>query len=70
MSTFIGLDLAWTAHNESGICWFEDETSKSLTCLRLEAAVRNIDDLADEIAAVPGTVVVAIDAPLLAYAGH
>jgi len=63
--TFIGLDLVWTAHNESGICWFEGETSESLTCVRLEVAVRDIDDLADEIAAVPGTVVVAIDAPLL-----
>ena len=33
--------------------------------MRFEAAVRDIDDLADEIAAVEGTVVVAIDAPLL-----
>ena len=65
MSTFIGLDLAWTAHNESGICWLDGETSESLTCSRFEAAVRDIDDLADEIAAVQGTVVVAIDAPLL-----
>jgi len=65
VSTFIGLDLAWAAHNESGICWLEGGTSESLTCARLEAAVRDIDDLADEIAAVQGTVVVAIDAPLL-----
>ncbi len=65
MSTFIGLDLAWAEHNESGIRWLEGETSESLTCSRFEAAVRGIDDLADEIAAVEGTVVVAIDAPLL-----
>ena len=24
--TFIGLDLAWTARKETGICWFEGET--------------------------------------------
>lgn len=65
MSTFIGLDLAWKASNESGICWLEGETSADLTCSRLEADVRSTHDLADEIAAVPGTVIVAIDAPLL-----
>ena len=65
MSTFIGLDLAWKASNESGICWLEGETSADLTCSRLEADVRSTQDLADEIAAVPGMVIVAIDAPLL-----
>ena len=65
MSTFIGLDLAWKASNESGICWLEGETSADLTCSRLEADVRSTQDLTDEIAAVPGTVIVAIDAPLL-----
>ena len=65
MSTFIGLDLAWKASNESGICWLEGETSADLTCTRLEAKARGSEDLADEIAQVPETVIVAIDAPLL-----
>ena len=65
MSTFIGLDLAWTAHNESGICWLVGETSADLTCTRFEAKAQSTEDLADEIAEVPGTVVVTIDAPLL-----
>ena len=57
--------MAWTASNESGICWLEGETSADLTCSRLEADVRSTQDLADEIAAIPGMVIVAIDAPLL-----
>lgn len=65
VATFIGLDLAWKATNESGICWLEGETPADLTCSRLEAEAHSIEDFADEIAEVPGTVVVAIDAPLL-----
>ncbi len=65
MPTFIGLDLAWTAHRESGICWFEGETPADLRCTRLEAAVCDTESLAEEVAAVEGPVVVAIDAPLL-----
>ena len=65
MPTFIGLDLAWTTHRESGICWFEGETPADLRCTRLEAAVCDTESLAEEVAAVEGPVVVAIDAPLL-----
>ena len=65
IATFVGLDLAWAAKNESGICWLEAKAGTSPTCRRLEAAVRDGEELADEIAAVEGTVVVAIDAPLL-----
>ena len=65
MPTFIGLDLAWTTHRESGICWFEGETPADLRCTRLEAAVCDTESLAGEVAAVEGLVVVAIDAPLL-----
>ena len=65
MATLVGLDLAWGATNESGICWLEAEARTSPTCRRLEAAVRDGEELADEIAAVEGTVVVAVDAPLL-----
>ena len=70
MSTFIGLDLAWTTSNESGICWLEGETSADLICSRLEAEVRSTQHLADEIAAIPGMVFVAIDAPLLYTPGR
>jgi len=65
VATFIGLDLAWKETNESGICWLEGGTPADLTCSRLEAEAHSVEDLADEIAEVPGTVVVAIDAPLL-----
>ena len=39
MPTFIGLDLAWTTKNESGICWLEGDSRDNLRCTRLEAAV-------------------------------
>ena len=65
MATFIGLDLAWKATNESGICWLEGESPETLRCTRIEAAVQSTDDLADEIASVDGTVIVTIDAPVL-----
>ena len=39
MPTFIGLDLAWTTKNESGICWLEGDSRENLRCTRLEAAV-------------------------------
>jgi predicted RNase H-like nuclease len=65
MPTFVGLDLAWTARNESGICWFEGETPADLTCTRIGAGVYSVEHLADEVAAVNGSVIVAIDAPVL-----
>ena len=65
MPAYVGLDLAWTAHRESGVCWFEGETPDDVRCTRLAAAVCGTEALADEIAAVAGPVVVAIDAPLL-----
>jgi predicted RNase H-like nuclease len=65
MPTFIGLDLAWTTHRESGVCWFEGESPEDVRCTRLEAAVCETRALADEIAAVDGPVVATIDAPLL-----
>ncbi|MCY4492409.1 MAG: hypothetical protein OXB92_00950 [Acidimicrobiaceae bacterium] len=33
--TFIGLDLAWKASNESGACWLEGETSAERNGSRL-----------------------------------
>ena len=67
MATFIGLDLAWKATHESGICWLEGESPETLRCTRIEAAVQPIEDLADEIASVDGTVIVTIDAPVLCW---
>ena len=63
--TFIGLDLAWTATNESGVCWLAGETPDDLRCTRIGAAAYGVAELADGIAAVAGPVVVAIDAPVL-----
>ncbi len=65
MPTFIGLDLAWTTKNESGICWLEGDSRENLRCTRLGAVVCPTEDLADEVATAAGPVVVAIDAPLL-----
>lgn len=65
MANFIGLDLAWIDRNDTGICWFEGGTSDDLTCTRIGAEARNVESLADEIGAVDGLTVVAIDAPVL-----
>ena len=65
MPTFIGLDLAWTTKNESGICSLEGDSRDNLRCTRLEAAVCDTASLAHEVAAVDGPVVATIDAPLL-----
>ena len=65
MPTFIGLDLAWTATNESGVCWLQGTAPADLRCTRVGAAAYGVAELADGIAAVEGPVVVAIDAPVL-----
>ena len=65
MTTFIGLDLAWTAHRETGICVFVGGGPDALRCVRLEAAVCRVEDLASEVTAIPGPLVVAVDAPLM-----
>ena len=59
MANFIGLDLAWTSHKETGICWFEGETPTDLICTRIGADVRSVESLADEVAAVEGSAIVA-----------
>ena len=64
MPTFIGLDLAWTTKNESGICWLEGDSKENLRCTRLEVAPRDTESLANEVAAA-NPAVVTIDAPLL-----
>ena len=76
MPTFIGLDLAWTAHREnvpfeSGLCVLEGRSRGDLRCSRIEAARLHVTDLADELAGIAGgntPVVAAIDAPLVVTA--
>ena len=65
MPTFIGLDLAWSPHKESGICWLTGDTREDLKCQRLTAAVSDMEEIAEEISRVDGSVVVTIDAPVL-----
>ena len=65
MPTFIGLDLAWSPHKESGICWLEGDSRENLRCTRIEAGIWDMSDLADDVEKAAGDVVVAIDAPLL-----
>ncbi len=65
MPTFIGLDLAWTTRNESGICWLEGDSRETLRCTRLEVAACETAKLADAVTAVDEPVVVTIDAPLI-----
>ncbi len=64
MLTFVGLDLAWTTRNESGICWLEGDSRENLCCTRLDAAVCETQSLARELAAAKSAVVT-IDAPVL-----
>ena len=64
MPTFIGLDLAWTTKNESGICWLEGDSKDNLRCTRLETAACETGSLADELTAAKPAVVT-IDAPLV-----
>ena len=64
MPTFIGLDLAWTTRNESGICWLEGDSRENLRCTRLEVAPFGTERLAKEVAAAKPSVVT-VDAPVM-----
>ena len=64
MPTFIGLDLAWTTKNESGICWLEGDSRENLRCTRLEVAPFGTERLAEEVAAAKPAIVT-IDAPVV-----
>lgn len=64
MPTFIGLDLAWTTKNESGICWLEGDSRENLRCTRLETAACETESLAEDVASAKPAVVT-IDAPVL-----
>lgn len=63
--TFIGLDLAWSPKKESGICWLEGDSRDNLHCQRLTAEVSDMEEVANEISRVQGSVLVTIDAPVL-----
>ncbi len=65
MPTFIGLDLAWSPHKESGICWLTGDSSNNLQCQRLTAEVSKMEEVAKEIDRVEGPIVATIDAPVL-----
>ncbi len=75
MPTFVGLDLAWTAHRESvpyesGLCVLESAQGSDLKCTRIEAARHHISDLAQQVDDTDSAVLVAIDAPLIVTEGR
>lgn len=73
MPTFIGLDLAWTAHRPSvragtGFCLLEGESPDDLRCTHIGARALHVGALAESVGRVAdraASVIVAIDAPLL-----
>ena len=73
MPTFIGLDLAWTAHRPSvragtGFCLLEGESPDDLRCTHIGARALHVGTLAESVARVAdraASIIVAIDAPLL-----
>jgi predicted RNase H-like nuclease len=64
MVAFVGLDLAWTARNPTGICviTFDGKTER---LDRLDALPASVDDFTALCASYGHDVVAAIDAPLL-----
>ena len=64
MVVFAGIDLAWTAQRESGVCVVDFENDRA--ALRsLEAPVVDAGRLAADLASLGDDVVVAVDAPLV-----
>ena len=71
--TFIGLDLAWTAHRRNvragtGFCLLEGESPDDLRCTHIGARPLHVGTLAESVARVAdraASVIVASDAPLL-----
>jgi predicted RNase H-like nuclease len=64
VTAFLGLDLAWTAHRESGVCVLR-ERGGEVTIERLDAAVVGTEELAALVCSLGDDVVAAIDAPLM-----
>ena len=68
MATFVGIDLSWTGRNESGICILEEEAGV-VRLARLEAVVVSAEEICDQVASIPGELIVAVDAPLIRAPG-
>ncbi len=64
MATFIGLDLAWTAHHESGVCVLHLDEGR-LRCARLDTLVGTTGEFTALAREGGEDTVVAIDAPLI-----
>jgi predicted RNase H-like nuclease len=66
MPAFVGLDLAWTARNETGVCVLRGDAS-TLALERLGCAVATPAGFADLCDSLGDDVVVAVDAPLVVH---
>src|SRR5690242_422844 len=69
MAAFIGLDLAWTAHRESGVCVLVGDGERVEVAL-LDARLDTPSGFAEFCASYGGDVVVAVDAPLIVTAAR
>ncbi|MBS1704291.1 MAG: DUF429 domain-containing protein [Armatimonadetes bacterium] len=61
--TYVGIDLAWSAHNETGIAIWGDQ-------LDVEVGVFSVPEIVDRLLSLDGRVVAAIDAPLISEPGR
>ena len=64
MTAFIGLDLAWTPHHETGVCVLE-ETNGGVVLRKLCCRISTPEGFATMCESFGDDVVVAIDAPLV-----
>lgn len=64
MATIIGIDLAWSEKNESGLCVLAVEGG-DVRCERLEALRLSAEDVANLAVSAATPVIVAVDAPLI-----
>ncbi|MEO6044556.1 MAG: DUF429 domain-containing protein, partial [Tepidiformaceae bacterium] len=64
MTTFVGLDLAWTATHETGVCVLE-ETNGGVVLRKLCCRISTPEGFATMCESFGDDVVVAIDAPLV-----
>jgi len=64
MTTFVGLDLAWTATHETGVCILE-ETSGGVVLRKLHCSITTPECFATMCDSFGADVIVAVDAPLV-----
>ena len=64
MTTFVGLDLAWTATHETGVCVLE-ETNGGVVLRKLCCSITTPEGFATMCESFGDDVVVAVDAPLV-----